>query len=44
MENWAVMGAVVLVLCLFNPPFFGAVIGAGGIMLATFILFKLLGG
>jgi len=44
MEQWLVMGAVVLVICIVYPPFLGAVIGAGGFMLATLLLYKLLGG
>jgi hypothetical protein len=44
MEQWLVMGAVVLVICIVHPPFLGAVIGVGGIMLATVLLYKLVGG
>lgn len=44
MENWIVMGAVVFALCLIHPPFFGGVLSVGFMMLATFIVFKLIGG
>jgi hypothetical protein len=44
MENWLVMGAAVLVICLVYPPLLGVVIGAGGLMLATVVIYKLLGG
>jgi hypothetical protein len=44
MEQWMVMGAAVLVIGIVYPPFFGVVIGAGGIMLVTVVIYKLLGG
>ncbi len=44
MEQWMVMGVAVLVIGMIYPPLFGFVIGAGGIMLATIIVHKLIGG
>lgn len=44
MEQWMVMGAAVLVIGMIYPPLLGVVIGAGGIMLATLVVYKLIGG
>jgi hypothetical protein len=44
MEQWMVMGAAVLVIGMIYPPLFGVVIGAGGIMLATVVVYKMIGG
>lgn len=44
MENWIVMGAVVFAVCLIHPPFLGGVLSVCVMMLATYIVFKLIGG
>jgi hypothetical protein len=44
MESWMVMGAILLLLCVFHPPFLGLVAGAGGVMLLTVVLSKIFGG
>lgn len=44
MEEWLVMGGAVLLVCLIYPPFLGFIMGMGSIMLATYVVFKLLGG
>jgi hypothetical protein len=44
MEEWLVMGGAVFLICLVYPPLLGVVIGAGGLMLATVVIYKLLGG
>jgi hypothetical protein len=44
MEEWLVMGGAVFLICLVYPPLLGVVIGAGGLMLATVVVYKLLGG
>lgn len=44
MEEWMVMGGALFVICLVYPPLLGFVIGVGGVMLATVVIHKLLGG
>jgi len=44
MEEWMVMGGAILVSCLIYPPLLGVVIGAGGVMLLSVVIYKLLGG
>jgi len=43
MEQWMIMGAVVLVVCIFCPPLFGVVMGAGAILLGSLVIAKILG-
>lgn len=42
MENWLVMGVAILVVCALCPPLFGFVMGAGGIMLATCVVYAII--
>lgn len=44
MENWMVMGGAILLVCLLFPPFLGFVVGMGAMMLATYAVYKILGG
>jgi hypothetical protein len=44
MEQWIVMGVAVLVIGMIYPPLFGVVIGAGGLMLATVVVHRMIGG
>lgn len=44
MEEWMVMGGAMLLICLFYPPFLGFIMGMGFMMLATYIVFKIIGG
>ena len=44
MENWIVMAAATLIVCALFPPLLGFLIGAGGIMLATCVVYAIICG